>query len=102
VISKGIKAVFLGFSLEGVVVQINEKWNQSYYEREVRFTDIFLSRKASNPKADKLQAMLANVKAPTKKAPIARVKGQYHVIQSGDILYGICRCMVFRWISCVA
>ena len=85
------KGVFLGFSLEGAVVQINDEWNQVYYGAEVRPTDIFVTRKASNPQAAKLQAALANVKGSSKKAPVEGTKGQYHVVQSGDTLSGIAK-----------
>jgi lipid-binding SYLF domain-containing protein len=81
------KGAFLGFSLEGAIVKISDDWNQSYYGRQVRPTDIFVTRKARNPKAAELQAALGNVRGSVKKAPVA--KGTYHVVQSGDTLSGI-------------
>jgi len=83
------KGAFLGFSLEGAVVKISDEWNQAYYGRQVRPTDIFVTRKARNPKAAELKAALGDVKGTVKKAPIAAAKGQFHVVQSGDTLFGI-------------
>ena len=83
------KGAFLGFSLEGAVIQINDEWNQAYFGREVRPTDIFVTRKAKNPKAANLQAAVGNVRGSAKKAPVAAAKGTYHVVQSGDTLSGI-------------
>jgi lipid-binding SYLF domain-containing protein len=81
------KGAFLGFSLEGAIVKISDEWNQAYFGREVRPTDIFVTRKARNPKASELQAALGKVRGSVKKAPLA--KGTYHVVQSGDTLSGI-------------
>jgi len=53
----------------------------------VRPTDIFVTRKARNPKAAELQAALGNVRGSVKKVPVAKVN--YHVVQSGDTLFGI-------------
>jgi lipid-binding SYLF domain-containing protein len=48
------KGAFAGLSLEGSNVRINNKWNKEYYGREVRPTDILLTREVSNPKSAKL------------------------------------------------
>ena len=85
------KGVFLGFSLEGAVVQINDKWNKAYYGREVRPTDIFVTRGVNNPKADELLVAVANVRGSGQKAPVAATKEKYHVVRSGDTLSGISR-----------
>jgi len=83
------KGAFLGFSLEGAVVKINDEWNQAYYGKQLRPTDIFVTRKARNPKAAELQAAVGNVRGSARKAPVAAAKGEYHVVQSGDTLSGI-------------
>ena len=56
------KGAFLGFSLEGAVVKINDEWNQAYYGKQLRPTDIFVTRKVNNPKAAELQAAVGNVR----------------------------------------
>ena len=69
------KGAFLGFSLEGAVVEINDEWNQAYYGKQLRPTDIFVTRKVRNPKAAELQAALGKVRGSVKKAPVAAAKG---------------------------
>lgn len=56
------KGAFLGFSLEGAVVQINDEWNLAYYGKETKPTDIFVTRGVNNPNAAKLQAAAGNVR----------------------------------------
>jgi lipid-binding SYLF domain-containing protein len=56
------KGAFLGFSLEGAVVQINDEWNQAYYGKEARPTDIFVTRGVNNPNAAELQGAVGNVR----------------------------------------
>ena len=48
------KGAFGGLSLEGSTMRINSKWNAEYYGKEVRSTDIILTREVSNPKSTKL------------------------------------------------
>jgi len=48
------KGAFAGLSLEGSNMRINNKWNKEYYGKEVRPTDIILTREVSNPKSAKL------------------------------------------------
>ena len=48
------KGAFGGLSLEGSSMRINSKWNAEYYGKEVRSTDIILTREVSNPKSTKL------------------------------------------------
>jgi hypothetical protein len=52
------KGAFLGFSLEGAVVEINDEWNQAYYGGEARPTDIFVTRGVNNPKANQTNSLL--------------------------------------------
>ena len=85
------KGAFLGFSLEGAIIKINDEWNQSYYGRQVKPKDIFDTHGVNNPSAAKLQAAVGNVGGAAQKAPVAAAKGQYHVVQSGDTLSGISR-----------
>jgi lipid-binding SYLF domain-containing protein len=85
------KGAFLGFSLEGAIVKINDEWNQAYYGGEARPTDIFVTRGVNNPKAAELQAAVGNVRGSAKKAPVAAAKGGYHVVQSGDTLLKIAK-----------
>ena len=85
------KGAFVGFSLEGAVVKINDEWNQAYYGKQLRPTDIFVTRKVNNPKAAQLQAAVGNVRGSVRKAPVASAKGQYYVVQSGDTLFKIAK-----------
>ena len=85
------KGAFVGFSLEGAVVKINDEWNQAYYGKQLRPTDIFVTRKVNNPKAAQLQAAVGNVRGSARKAPVAASKGEYHVVQSGDTLFKIAK-----------
>lgn len=85
------KGAFLGFSLEGAAIQINDEWNQAYYGGEARPTDIFVTRTVSNPKAGELRAALGDVSGKGKSAPVAASNGEFYVVQSGDTLSGISR-----------
>ena len=85
------KGAFLGFSLEGAVVEINDEWNQAYYGKQLRPTDIFVTRKVNNPKAAQLQAAVASVRGSVKKATATSAKEQFHVVQSGDTLFKIAK-----------
>ena len=48
------KGAFAGISLAGSNIRINNEWNKEYYGKEVRPTDIILTREVSNPKSIKL------------------------------------------------
>ena len=48
------KGLFASLSLDGSNMRINNKWNEQYYGRKVRPTDILLKREVSNPKSAKL------------------------------------------------
>jgi lipid-binding SYLF domain-containing protein len=48
------KGAFAGLSFDGANMRIDNKWNKEYYGKEVRPTDIILTREASNPKSTKL------------------------------------------------
>ena len=49
------KGVFGGLTVEGAVVKIRNGWNQAYYGKSVRPSDILISRKVRNPQADSLR-----------------------------------------------
>jgi lipid-binding SYLF domain-containing protein len=52
------KGVFAGVSLEGVGVAVSNESNQAYYGEGTRPTDILVTRKATNPKAADLVAIV--------------------------------------------
>jgi|GEM_PF-5162169 len=85
------KGAFLGFSLEGAAIQINDQWNQAYYGGEARPTDIFVTREVNNPKAGELRAAPGDVSGKAKSAPVGASNGEFYVVQSGDTLSGISR-----------
>ena len=43
--------LFGGISLEGSVIATRDEWNQDYYGKEVRPTDILVKRTVKNPRA---------------------------------------------------
>jgi lipid-binding SYLF domain-containing protein len=49
------KGAFGGVSAEGAAIAIRDKWNEEYYGKPVRPTDILVIRNISNPGADKLR-----------------------------------------------
>jgi lipid-binding SYLF domain-containing protein len=53
------KGAFGGISAEGAVIAIRDGWNEEYYGKAVRPTDILVKRSVSNPDADKLRAAVA-------------------------------------------
>ena len=50
------KGVFGGLTVEGAVIKIRDGWNEAYYGKSVRPTDILISRSVSNPQADRLRS----------------------------------------------
>jgi len=52
------KGAFLGMSLEGAVIDVKEDYNQAYYGKPVRPTDILVKQDVRNPGADGLRAAL--------------------------------------------
>lgn len=57
------KGLFGGISLEGAVIATRDEWNQDYYGKEVRPTDILVKRTVKNPQAAGLKASLARAAA---------------------------------------
>ena len=53
------QGVFAGISAEGAGVITRAKWNEAYYERGTRPTDIILKKTVSNPGSEGLRASLA-------------------------------------------
>jgi lipid-binding SYLF domain-containing protein len=51
------KGVFGGLTVEGAVVKIRNGWNEAYYGKSVRPSDILISREVSNPQADGLRRL---------------------------------------------
>lgn len=57
------KGLFGGVSLEGAVIATRDEWNQNYYGKEVRPTDILIKQAVRNPRAAGLKALLARAAA---------------------------------------
>jgi lipid-binding SYLF domain-containing protein len=55
------QGVYAGISAEGAAVITRAKWNEMYYERGTRPTDILLKRTVSNPGSEKIRAALTDV-----------------------------------------
>lgn len=55
------KGAFAGVSLEGAVIKVRPEYNSAYYGKEVRTTDIFITKAVSNPHADELRNSLASM-----------------------------------------
>ena len=55
------KGIYGGINIEGAVVKIRNDRNRAYYGRDVRPTDIFVSRSVSNPGAEGLRQTIAQV-----------------------------------------
>ena len=55
------KGAFAGVSLEGAVIKVRPEYNAAYYGKEVRTTDIFVTKAVSNPHADELRRSVATM-----------------------------------------
>ena len=53
------KGLFGGISLEGAVIATRDEWNQDYYGKGVRPTDILVKRTVKNPRTAGLKSSLA-------------------------------------------
>lgn len=58
------KGVYGGLNLEGSIVSVADDWNRAYYGRDASPSDIVLTAKVRNPKADALANDLARSVAP--------------------------------------
>jgi len=54
------QGVYAGISAEGAAVITRAKWNERYYERGTRPTDILVKQTVSNPGSEKLRAALVD------------------------------------------
>ena len=52
------KGLFGGISLEGAVIATRDEWNEDYYGKELRPTDILVKRSVANPQSAGLRAAL--------------------------------------------
>ena len=85
------KGIFGGLKIDGAVIAIRDKWNNAYYGKQVRPTDILILRNISNSHAADLCAALAKASHSTQKKPSPEAKGRYHIVSKGDTLYRIAK-----------
>jgi lipid-binding SYLF domain-containing protein len=85
------KGAYAGANFEGAVIKTRDEWNEAYYGKPVRPTDIFVRRSVSNPGSAELRAGVAKAVYAAQKKPVSQAEGQYHVVRSGDTLSGIGR-----------
>ncbi len=53
------KGAFAGISLEGSVIRVRADYNAAYYGKEIRASDVFITRTVANPHADELRTAVA-------------------------------------------
>jgi lipid-binding SYLF domain-containing protein len=53
------KGAFIGFSLEGAVIATRDQWNEAYYGKPVKPTDIIVKGSVNNPQSAKLRETVA-------------------------------------------
>ncbi|UCB51062.1 MAG: LysM peptidoglycan-binding domain-containing protein [Deltaproteobacteria bacterium] len=80
------KGAYAGANFEGAVIKTRDEWNQLYYGKPVRPTDIFVKRSVSNPGSAELRAAVAKAAYAAEQKPRSQAEGQYHVVRSGDTL----------------
>jgi lipid-binding SYLF domain-containing protein len=80
------KGAYAGANFEGAVIKTRDGWNQAYYGKPVRPTDIFVKHTVSNPGSADLRAAVAKAAYAAQQKPRSQAKGQYHVVRSGDTL----------------
>ncbi len=80
------KGAYAGANFEGAVIKTQDEWNQLYYGKPLRPTDIFVKRSVSNPGSAELRAAVAKAAYAAEQKPRSQAEGQYHVVQSGDSL----------------
>jgi LysM repeat protein len=66
-------------------------WNQAYYGKAVRPSDIFVRRSVTNPGSAELRTAVAKAVYAAQKKPVSQAEGQYYVVRSGDTLSKIGR-----------
>jgi lipid-binding SYLF domain-containing protein len=80
------KGAYAGASFEGAVIKTRDEWNQAYYGKPVRPSDIFVRRSVSNPGSAELRTAVAKAAYAAQKKPVSQAEGQYYVVRSGDTL----------------
>ena len=55
------KGAFAGISLEGSVIKVRPDYNEAYYGKEIRTSDVFITKTVSDPHADQLRAAVAKM-----------------------------------------
>jgi LysM repeat protein len=85
------KGVFGGLKIDGAVIAIRGEWNDSYYGKSVRPTDILIRRDVNNPHSADLRIALARAAHTVQRKPSPETKSRYHVVKSDDTLYRISR-----------
>jgi lipid-binding SYLF domain-containing protein len=86
------KGAYAGLNLEGAVLDVRDSWNEAYYGKPVRPTDIFVTKSVSNSGSAELRKALAKADRGERMQPAKTTKSggeSYHVVQSGDTLWGI-------------
>lgn len=86
------KGAYAGVNLEGAALDIKESWNEAYYGKPVRPTDIFVTKSVSNPGSADLRKELARASRGERMQPVKTSKvpaEDYYVVQDGDTLWGI-------------
>ena len=80
------KGAYAGLNFEGAVIKTRDEWNQAYYGKPVRPSDIFVRRSVSNPGSAELRREVARAVYAAQKKPVSQPEGQYYVVRSGDTL----------------
>lgn len=80
------KGAYAGANFEGAVIKTQDEWNQFYYGKAIRPTDIFVKRSVSNPGSAGLRTAVAKAVYAAEQKPRSQGEGQYYVVQSGDTL----------------
>jgi LysM repeat protein len=84
------KGAYAGLNLEGAVLSVRDSWNEAYYGKPVRPTDIFVKKSVSNSGSAELRKAIARADRQERVQPATTTSGgNYHVVQSGDTLWGI-------------
>jgi lipid-binding SYLF domain-containing protein len=83
------KGAYAGLNLEGAVLSVRDSWNEAYYGKPVRPTDIFVKKSVSNPGSAELRKAIAGAQHGGGMQTAPKSGGSYHVVQSGDTLWGI-------------
>jgi len=85
------KGAYAGVSLEGSVFNTKDKWNEAYYGKAVSPVDIIVKRSVTNPNSAELIKAVTQSVSATSKEPSPPTKERYHLVRSGDTLYGIAK-----------